>query len=60
MTNAALQWVPEHTALLTRWAAELGSGAWIAMQVPGNFDAPSHQAVREVAVDRSSQMRCRA
>ena len=49
VTNAALQWVPEHTALLTRWAAELGSGAWIAMQVPGNFDAPSHQAVREVA-----------
>ena len=49
VTNAALQWVPEHTALLTRWAAELGSGAWIAMQVPGNFDASSHQAVREVA-----------
>jgi trans-aconitate 2-methyltransferase len=49
VTNAALQWVPEHTALLARWATELGSGAWIAMQVPGNFDAPSHRAVREVA-----------
>src|SRR6476646_8050291 len=49
VTNAVLQWVPEHTALLTRWAAELDSGAWLAMQVPVNFDAPSHRAVREVA-----------
>lgn len=49
VTNAVLQWVPGHTALLTRWASELSSGAWIAMQVPGNFDAPSHRAVREVA-----------
>ena len=49
VTNATLQWVPEHRELLTRWAAELPSGAWIAMQVPGNFDAPSHRALREVA-----------
>ena len=32
-----------------RWAGELSSGAWIAIQVPGNFDAPSHAAVRELA-----------
>jgi trans-aconitate 2-methyltransferase len=49
ITNATLQWVPEHRELLTRWAAELRPGAWIAMQVPGNFDAPSHRALREVA-----------
>ena len=49
VTNATLQWVPEHRDLLTRWAAELPAGAWIAMQVPGNFDAPSHRALREVA-----------
>jgi trans-aconitate 2-methyltransferase len=49
VTNAVLQWVPGHAQLLTRWARELGAGAWIAMQVPGNFDAPSHQAIREVA-----------
>ena len=49
VSNAALQWVPEHQELLVRWAGELPAGAWIAMQVPGNFDAPSHQAVREVA-----------
>jgi trans-aconitate 2-methyltransferase len=49
VSNAALQWVPEHADLMIRWAGLLPAGAWIAMQVPGNFDAPSHQAVREVA-----------
>ena len=51
VSNATLQWVPGHQDLLTRWAAELPPGAWIAMQVPGNFDAPSHRALREVARD---------
>ena len=49
LANAVLQWVPDHVDLLRRWAAQLGAGAWIGMQVPGNFDAPSHLAVREVA-----------
>ncbi|PWR11570.1 trans-aconitate 2-methyltransferase [Micromonospora acroterricola] len=49
ITNAALQWVPGHQALLRRWAADLPTGAWLAMQVPGNFAAPSHRALREVA-----------
>ena len=49
LSNATLQWVPEHAELLVRWAGQLSAGAWIAMQVPGNFDAPSHEAVRAVA-----------
>jgi trans-aconitate 2-methyltransferase len=49
VTNATLQWVPGHQQLLTRWARELPRGAWLAMQVPGNFGAPSHRALREVA-----------
>ncbi|WP_319455781.1 MULTISPECIES: trans-aconitate 2-methyltransferase [unclassified Mycobacterium] len=49
ISNAALQWVPDHVELMVRWAGALPAGAWIAMQVPGNFDAPSHEAVREVA-----------
>ncbi|MDP9165750.1 MAG: trans-aconitate 2-methyltransferase [Actinomycetota bacterium] len=48
VSNAALHWVPEHRELLVRWAGELPTGAWIAVQVPGNFDAPSHAAVREL------------
>jgi trans-aconitate 2-methyltransferase len=49
VSNAALQWIPDHSELLVRWARQLSAGSWIAMQVPGNFDAPSHRAVRELA-----------
>lgn len=47
VTNAVLQWIPTHPDLLRRWAGQLPSGAWLAMQVPGNFAAPSHALVRE-------------
>ncbi len=49
VSNAALQWIPGATDLLVRWAGALPPRAWIAMQVPGNLNAPSHQAVRDVA-----------
>ena len=49
ISNATLQWVPEHPQLVVRWAGQLAAGSWIAFQVPGNFDAPSHQAVRDLA-----------
>ncbi|MTD54883.1 trans-aconitate 2-methyltransferase [Amycolatopsis pithecellobii] len=49
LTNAVLQWVPDHRELLRRWAGELPSGAWLGMQVPGNFGAPSHTLIRELA-----------
>ena len=49
VTNATLQWVPGHEQLLTRWAAGLPAGAWLALQVPGNTHAPSHRALRDVA-----------
>jgi trans-aconitate 2-methyltransferase len=51
ISNAVLQWVPEHDELLTDWARELPSGAWLAFQVPGNFDAPSHRAIRALAAE---------
>jgi trans-aconitate 2-methyltransferase len=49
VTNAVLQWVPGHRDLLRRWTAALPDGGWVAMQVPGNFTAPSHVLAREVA-----------
>lgn len=49
VTNATLQWVPDHLALIDRWLTALPEGGWFAMQVPGNFDAPSHRIIREVA-----------
>ncbi|WP_114854891.1 methyltransferase domain-containing protein [Brachybacterium sp. YJGR34] len=49
VTNAALQWVPGHLQLLPRLVAMLAPGGWFAMQVPGNFDEPSHAIRRELA-----------
>lgn len=48
-TNALLQWVPSHRQLIPGWVAALAVGGWFAMQVPGNFNAPSHSLLREVA-----------
>ena len=49
VSNAALQWVPGHVDLFPRWVAALAPGGWLALQVPGNFDAPSHALMRDVA-----------
>jgi trans-aconitate 2-methyltransferase len=49
LSNAALHWVPGHAEAMVRWVRELAPGSWLAMQVPGNFDAPSHQAVKALA-----------
>lgn len=51
ITNAVLQWVPSHPQLLPRWLRALPPGAWFAMQVPGNFAAPSHVLVRELLAE---------
>jgi trans-aconitate 2-methyltransferase len=42
VANAVLQWVPDHFGLLRRWAGLLAPGGWLAVQMPGNFDQPSH------------------
>ncbi|WP_405011870.1 methyltransferase domain-containing protein [Kitasatospora sp. NBC_01539] len=48
VSNAALQWLPGHLALLPRWAAALRPGGVLALQVPGNFDAPSHTLLADL------------
>jgi trans-aconitate 2-methyltransferase len=47
--NAVLQWVPGHHDLLVRWAGLLAPDGWLAFQLPGNFDQPSHAIIREMA-----------
>ncbi|WP_072803841.1 methyltransferase domain-containing protein [Rhodococcoides yunnanense] len=49
ISNAALQWVPVHRDLVRRWAEQIDVGSTLAWQVPGNFDAPSHVLMREMA-----------
>ncbi|SEG47167.1 trans-aconitate 2-methyltransferase [Thermomonospora echinospora] len=57
VSNAVLQWVPEHEELLVRWAGDLAPGGCLAFQVPGNYEAPSHMLLREVC--RSARWRDR-
>lgn len=49
ITNATLQWVPDHLPLVVRWLGALAAGGWLALQVPGNVDAPSHRAMAELS-----------
>lgn len=49
VSNAALQWVPGHLGLLPALLRRVAPGGWFAMQVPGNFDEPSHTIRRELA-----------
>ena len=49
ISNATLQWVPGHLELLPRLVGMVAPGGWLAFQVPGNFDEPSHVLRRELA-----------
>jgi trans-aconitate 2-methyltransferase len=51
VSNATLQWVPDHLALLPRLVASVAPGGWFAFQVPGNFDEPSHTIRAELAAE---------
>ncbi|MFG3497874.1 trans-aconitate 2-methyltransferase [Streptomyces sp. NPDC047928] len=42
VSNAALQWVPNHPESFPAWLDGLAPGGILAFQVPGNFVSPSH------------------
>lgn len=47
--NASMQWVPDHRAVLARWASALRPGGQLAIQIPANADHPSHLVAAELA-----------
>lgn len=49
VSNATLQWVDGHLDLLPALVAAVRPGGWLAFQVPGNFDEPSHTIRRDLA-----------
>jgi len=51
VSNATLQWVPEHRQLLPRLVDALVPGGWLAFQVPGNFGGPSRELLHGLADD---------
>jgi trans-aconitate 2-methyltransferase len=44
-SNAALHWLPDHATLLPRLLAGVAAGGALAVQMPRNFDAPSHTSI---------------
>jgi len=51
VSNATLQWLPDHLELLPRLVAQVRPGGWFAFQVPGNVGEPSHAIRHELAAE---------
>jgi trans-aconitate 2-methyltransferase len=52
VSNAALQWVPDHSRLLPGLLGSLAPGGVLAVQVPANQASPSHTLILELAQER--------
>jgi trans-aconitate 2-methyltransferase len=50
-TNAALQWLPDHAALIPRLVGALAPGGVFACQMPQSYDTAWHVLLRETAED---------
>jgi len=50
-SNAALQWLDDHAALLARLAVALAPGGQLAVQVPANHDHVTHLVAHAVAAE---------
>lgn len=48
-SNAALHWLDNHEILFPKLLNELRPGGVLAVQMPNNFNAPSHQTLNELA-----------
>ena len=49
VTSAALQWLDGHATLFPSFMSQLAPGGVLAVQMPRNYDAPSHVAMAESA-----------
>jgi len=47
-SNAALQWIKGHDTLFPAVASQVAPGGILAIQIPRNFEAPSHSLMLEV------------
>ncbi|WP_394837022.1 methyltransferase domain-containing protein [Pendulispora rubella] len=50
-SNAALQWVQDHPSLFARLTKFVAPGGQIAVQMPANFDYPTHVIAAKVAAE---------
>jgi trans-aconitate 2-methyltransferase len=49
LSNAALHWLPDHAELFARLRRALAAGGQLAVQMPANYDHPSHVIAAAVA-----------
>jgi trans-aconitate 2-methyltransferase len=47
--NAVLQWLPDHATVLPALFEQLREGGVLALQMPRNFEEPSHRLMRETS-----------
>jgi trans-aconitate 2-methyltransferase len=47
--NAVLHWLPDHAELFPRFVRALAKGGVLAVQMPRNFEAPTHRILRALA-----------
>jgi trans-aconitate 2-methyltransferase len=57
LSNAALQWVPDHAALFPKLLGRVAPGGALAAQLPAYSDQPGQRLIRELA--RSAKWRAR-
>jgi trans-aconitate 2-methyltransferase len=50
-SNAALHWLDDHVSLLPKLMSRLRPSGVLAVQMPRNFEAPSHALLRQIARD---------
>jgi trans-aconitate 2-methyltransferase len=50
-SNATFQWVKNHIPVLQRLLLALPEGGALAVQMPDNFNEPSHRSMRETAAE---------
>lgn len=57
--NASLQWIPNHKQVFPHLASQLAAGGVLAVQMPDNWQEPTHSLMRQVAdelgISRSSR-----
>lgn len=49
LSNACFQWIEDHEPLFRRLMSQLRVGGQLAVQMPRNFQSPTHKILREVA-----------